>query len=282
MSSNNFQMKFVSNSNELLVPIPDDVVELNRYMVESNAVDTNNNSMDQIPYYGGPVSYVESNNPMPILGLNSLSNPITVVIPDNVAPDGPFILLNSAFQDGSRCSGTEPPENIITPEFLLHTQNVIPLSAEYGLPTIPMLQDPNNKLNSTGILENNYSMNQLDNTNFTPDMTTDNQLASLPKEQTYLNSNNRNSNMNYNQVIEQNNAMNYGNQNARVIRDISVSNPMLPSPTRVMNAPTINKNAPSIKKNTMYQNKNLFKNILMLISILLLIYVIYLVISKRR
>jgi hypothetical protein len=273
MSSNNFEIQFLSNNNELLVPIPDDVIELNRYMVESNAVDTNNNAMSQIPYYGGPVSYVESNNPMPILGPNSLSSPITVVIPDDLAPDGPFILLNSSFQDGSRCSGTEPPENIITPKFLLNTQNVIPLSAEYGLPTIPMLQDPNNRLNSTGILENTYAMNKLDNTNFTPDMTTERQLASLPKEQTYVNSNYSNSNMNYDQ---ENNAMDYNNQNINEKRNIIVSK----SDNVNVHSPQV-KHSPSINKNAMYLNKNLFRKILMLISILLLISVIYLVISKR-
>jgi hypothetical protein len=165
MSSNNFEMKFVGN-NELLVPVSKDVVELNRLILDSTAVNTDTNSLSQVPYFGGPVSYVESNNPMPVLTPHSLTKPITVTIPEHVAPDGPFILLSKALKDGSRCTGTEPPETNITPDFLLNTQNVIPLSAEYGLPKVPMLQDPYNQLNITGVVDASHPITKLDNTNF--------------------------------------------------------------------------------------------------------------------
>jgi hypothetical protein len=206
MSSNNFEMKFVGN-NELLVPVSNDVVELNRFLLDSNAVNTDTNSLDQVPYFGGPVSYAESNNPMPVLSLHSLSKPITVTIPENVAPDGPFILLNKALQEGSRCTGTKPPESNITPDFLLNTQNVIPLSAEYGLPKVPMLQDPYNQLNITGVVNASNPITKLDNTNFTPDMTTSSQFSMMNRQPPPMNP-------------DQDLAMMYATQNARETQSV--------------------------------------------------------------
>jgi hypothetical protein len=330
MSSNNFEMKFVGN-NELLVPVSNDVVELNRFLLDSNAVNTDTNSLDQVPYFGGPVSYAESNNPMPVLSLHSLSKPITVTIPENVAPDGPFILLNKALQEGSRCTGTKPPESNITPDFLLNTQNVIPLSAEYGLPKVPMLQDPYNKLNITGVVNASNPITKLDNTNFTPDMTTNSQFSMMNRQPPPMNP-------------DQDLAMMYATQNARETQSVPPltsqtihsqsgmrsSSPMRASPSmyvapspsmrspsprrspspsmrspspRRSPSPSMRSPSPSMLANpipammqiaktsankVLDKTKNYkmntpqMKKIVMYLSIAILIYVIYLVISRRR
>jgi hypothetical protein len=331
MSSNNFEMKFVGNT-ELLVPVSNDVVELNKFLLNSNAVNTDTNSLPQVPYFGGPVSYTESNNPMPVLSLHSLTKPINVIIPDNVAPDGPFILLNKALQEGSRCTGTEPPESNITPDFLLNTQNVIPLSAEYGLPKVPMLQDPYNQLNSTGVVNASHPLTKLDNTNFTPDMTTNSQFSMMNRQPPPMNP-------------DQYSAMMYANQDARETQSIPplpsqtihsqqpmrASSPMQVAPamqvahvapamrssptTHTMHAspamrtkhaspamrtkhaspamltnpiPAIVQLAKTstdkvLNKTKSYKmNKSLMKKVLMYLSVAILIYVIYLVLSRRR
>ena len=316
MSSNNFEMKFVGK-NELLLPVSNDVVNLNRFLLDSNAVNTDTNSLSQVPYFGGPVSYVESNNPMPVLTLHSLSKPITVTIPDDVAPDGPFILLNKALQDGSRCTGTEPPESNITPDFLLNTQNVIPLSAEYGLPKVPMLQDPYNQLNITGVVNASHPITKLDNTKFTPDMTTNNQLSAMNKQLNLLPM----------QTIHSQSAMRASSPmraspSMYVAPSMRSSSPSMRSgspskrsgspskrsdspskrsgsPSKRASSPSMRASSPMVSNpipailqlaknsatkvlNNSKNNTLSMKKIVMYLSILVLIYVIYLVISKRR
>jgi hypothetical protein len=339
MSSNNFEMKFVGN-NELLVPVSSDVIELNRFFLDSSAKNTDTNSLDKVPYFGGPVSYTESNNPMPVLGVNSLTKPINVFIPDKVAPDGPFILLSKALQDGSRCTGTEPPETNITPDFLLNTQNVIPLSAEYGLPKVPMLQDPYNKLNNTGIVNASHPLTKLDNTNFTPDMTTNSQFSMMNRQPPPMNPDqalammyasqdaretpsepNYSSSMHVSpamQVINSSPSLRlspamqviHSSPSMRPSPSMHVSpsmqvmhaspsmhsmlaNPALrtihaspsrvsTSPARVITSPArVNKIINPVK-NTKMTNKSLMKKVIMYLSIAILIYIIYLVISRRR
>lgn len=283
MSSNIFEMKIVGNNNNLIIPISDDVIELNRHLLESNLASTDNNAMDQIPYYAGAVNYTKSNNPMPVLDHESLDKPITISLPDDTQINGPFILLNKALEDGSRCTGTRPPENTITPDFLSHTQNVIQLSNENGLPNIPVLSDPNNKLNTTGIVNSNYTIKQLDNTDFTPSMTTSHQLASLSVPR-----------MNVPQMAS------HEMDEPEIIVEINepklISNYMA---SRQMNAPhnmashqmnaPHNMDTPRVVThhqnkmiNTLIKNRNLIKKVLMWLSIALVIYIIYLILSKRR
>jgi hypothetical protein len=295
MSTNNFKIEFPQNNQNLLVPIPDQVVELNRFILESNSNEIDNNSLINVPYFGGPVNYQTSNKTMPVLQPHSLSDPILMSLPDEDVPNGPFILLNKSLEDGSRCTSTKAPENIITNDFLFNTQNVIDLSKEYGLPPIPTLENPNN------VNLHNFSLNKLDNTPEVGGNSNMNKGIELPFQKV---TNPQNKTVSYgNTIINQGNITDpiisqksvvfAGNtpqvtgslqsaQLSQLAQIPQIANP-IQSAKSLQSAQTSQMIADPVKRSrALGDHNNLFKKLLMYLSMALLIYVIYLVISKRR
>jgi hypothetical protein len=143
-------------SEDLLIPTAKDVVELNRFLLETNLNDTSTNAMDQIPYNAGPTNVIQPNSKeMQVLMPHTLPDPIRISLPDGVVPDGPFILLDMPLKDSSinKCKQTKTPEEIITPDLLNQAQNINHISVENGLKPIPVLSANN-------IIQNN-SNNQV-------------------------------------------------------------------------------------------------------------------------
>lgn len=145
-------------SQDLLIPIEKDVVQLNRFLLETNLSNTSTDPMNQIPYNAGPTNVIQPNKKdMQVLKPHTLAEPIRISLPDGVVPDGPFILLDKPLQDSNinKCKQTKTPEEIITPNLLNQAQNINHISVENGLKPIPVLSDntiqnnTNNQVNSS-------------------------------------------------------------------------------------------------------------------------------------
>jgi len=144
-------------SEDLLMPTQKDVLELNRFLLETNLNDTSTDPMSQIPYNAGPTNVIQPNKKdMQVLRPHTLPEPIRISLPDGVVPDGPFILLDMPLKDSSiiKCEQTKTPEEIITPNLLNQAQNINHISVENGLKPIPVISD--------NIIQNN-SDNQVNN-----------------------------------------------------------------------------------------------------------------------
>jgi len=134
-------------SEELLFPISKDVVELNRFFLESNLDDKTKGAMSEIPRLAGPTHVHQPKSTfMPTLSPHTLADPIKVAFPDGVSPnEDNFMLLDKPLEDSdlNKFKSSKTPEEIVTPEILNQAQNINHISVENGLKPIPHFLNDN-------------------------------------------------------------------------------------------------------------------------------------------
>jgi len=140
---------------EILIPIQDDVIELNKFFLEAALDDACSDAQINIPRDVG--SYANNFQPeshqMKLLTPYSLK-PILVQLPNNVKADAPVILLDKPLEDNNSKIIKKSPEQIVSPALLAHVQNINHISVENGLKPVPILSDPQGiKLKSKKTME---------------------------------------------------------------------------------------------------------------------------------
>jgi hypothetical protein len=129
-------------SDELLVPLSNDLLEVNKFYYISNLDESNNDVMKNIPADAGPTNFSQPcPNPMPTIGPNSVKKS-NLKITNDVKPNDMPNFQDKPLDD-SKNKVTKSPEEIITPELLAQNQNVNHISVENGLPPVPSIQDYN-------------------------------------------------------------------------------------------------------------------------------------------
>jgi hypothetical protein len=140
---------------EILIPVQDDMVELNKFFLEAALDDACSDAQINIPRDVG--NYANNLNPeshpMKLLTPQSLK-PILVQLPNNVKADAPIILLDKPLDDNNAKIIKKSPEEIVSPALLSHVQNINHISVENGLRPVPILSDPQGmKLKSKNSME---------------------------------------------------------------------------------------------------------------------------------
>jgi len=127
---------------EILIPIQDDVIELNKFFLEAALDNACSDALKNIPRNAGETNNVQpESKPMNLLTPHSLK-PILVQLPSNVKSDAPIILLDKPLDDSNAKVIKKSPEQIVSPALLAHVQNINHISVENGLKPIPILSDP--------------------------------------------------------------------------------------------------------------------------------------------
>jgi len=127
---------------EILIPIQDDVIELNKFFLEAALDNACSDALKNIPRDAGETNNVQpESKPMNLLTPHSLK-PILVQLPNNVKSNAPIILLDKPLDDSHAKVIKKSPEQIVSPALLAHVQNINHISVENGLKPVPILSDP--------------------------------------------------------------------------------------------------------------------------------------------
>lgn len=127
-------------SDELLIPLSNDLLEVNKFYFISNVDETNSDVMKNIPADAGPTNFNQPcANPMPTIGPNNVKKS-NLKITNDVKPNDVPVTQDKPLDDSNN-KVKKTPEEIITPELLAQNQNVNHISVENGLPPVPSIQN---------------------------------------------------------------------------------------------------------------------------------------------